>query len=110
MLSEITLEQYYFTAFFASSELFSCLSRSVAEVKISQGRSLIVKVLKTRDPLLLRAKEDGPEQSKAGTRSRPGVGGAAGKPRQLVPAPEGSQVCRRNGRSVKQLPAERSVP
>lgn len=84
MQSEITFEQFCFT-FFASSELSSCLSRSGAEAKISQGKSLIVKVLKTwdpREPRLLSSKEEGPERGEGGAGSGRGAGGAAGKPRQ----------------------------
>lgn len=72
MPSEIMLEQFSFTAFFASSELFSCLSPSVAEARVSQGKSLMVKVLKIGSPWhprLISPKEEGPEQGKAGSGS-----------------------------------------
>lgn len=64
MQSEITLEQFCCTAFFASLELFSCLSRSMAEAKISQGQTLIFKVIKAWDPWdprLLSPQHEGPE-------------------------------------------------
>lgn len=108
MQSEITLEQSSFTAFFASSELFSCLSPSVAEAKVSQGKSLICQRTKTTGSTasptpLTQGRRTRARQSRLRER-------AAGKPRQFVAAPEGAQVCSRNGRSVKQLRAGRSVP
>lgn len=106
MQSEITLEQFCFTAFFASSELFSCLSRSATEAKISQVKSLIVKVLKAWDPRearLLSSKEEGAERGGGGARSGAGEASAART------CPGGLSGGQRERPLLKQLPAARSV-
>lgn len=111
MQSEITLEQFCFTAFFASSELFSCLSRSATKAKISQGKSLIVKVLKAWDPRearLLSSKEEGAERGGGGARSGRGAGGA-GEASAARTCPGGLSGGQRERPLLKQLPAARSV-